>query len=88
MSTAVRHKGSVRYTRSPHGAYDEIVARAVSSRSSRYFKLNTFGNVKSALTIVWMVQNGKGLKAFAEYVPGTFEAEIRDETEVWFRVRG
>jgi hypothetical protein len=80
-------RSAVRYTRSPHGAYDEIVARAVSSNSRKFYKLNTFGNANSAYSIMWMVQNGKGLKAFAAYVPGTFEAEIRDNTEVWFRVK-
>lgn len=89
MKTETRRTGVGRTrTHSPHGAYDGIVARAVSSRSNRYYRLNAFGSRKSAETIRWMVENGKGLKAFAAYAPRTFEAEIRDDKEVWFRVRG
>lgn len=65
--------------------YMDEVARAVSSRTRHFLKLNAFGTYRSASTIAWMVENGKGLLAFEEYPPGTFQAVVRDGNEVWFR---
>jgi hypothetical protein len=76
-----------KFTRVPHGFYEEVVRKAVNTISRKFLYLNEYGNERSAETIRWMVENGKGLRAFAAYAPGTFEAEIRHDTEVWFRVR-
>jgi hypothetical protein len=32
-----------------------------------------------------MVEHGKGIRAFEQYPPGTFQAIIRNNVEVWFR---
>lgn len=68
---------------SPRVKYREEVQRAI--RSGYFIKLNEFGNPNSAYTIAWMVEKGKGLLAFEEYPPGTFQAVVRHDTEVWFR---
>jgi hypothetical protein len=80
-------KTKVRRTigRAKNGHYDEIVEKVMSSRSRHFHMLNTYGNPNSAGAIVWMVEHGKGIVAFTKYPPGTFEAEIRGESEVWFR---
>lgn len=82
MTTAV----APRWNRTDPDVYTAIVERAV--RTGHWVKLNTFGNPKSAQTIVWMIENGKGLRAFKAYVPGSFKASIRNEREVWFKVDG
>ena len=71
--------------KTPHGAFADAVARAMNGANRRWRRLAEYGNPKSAGTIRWMVENGKGLRAFEAYPPGTFEAYVRNETEVWFR---
>lgn len=68
-----------------NGHYDDVVKRAYNSRSTHFHLLNTFGNERSANTIAWMVENGKGIRAFEGYPAGTFQAIIRNDVEVWFR---
>lgn len=82
MKTKVRRN----IGRAANGHYDDIVAKAVKSRSNHYRMLNTFGNPNSANAIRWMVENGRGIRAFEAYVPGTFQAIIRNDVEVWFRL--
>lgn len=65
--------------------YVDDVERAARARSRHFRRLNAFGNRNSAWTIAWMVENGRGLAAFEDYPPGTFEAVIRGGNEVWFR---
>jgi hypothetical protein len=78
-------KAMPRWNRTDPATYRERVDKAI--RSGRWVKLNVFGNPKSAATVAWMVENGKGLRAFEEYVPGSFKADIRHDTEVWFKVK-
>lgn len=68
-----------------HGEHDRQVERAFNTRSRHFRRLGVYGNSNSAQAIRWMVNNGKGIKAFRQYAPGTFEAVIRDNVEVWFR---
>lgn len=65
--------------------YREEAERAARARSGHFFKLSQFGNPRSAATIAWMVENGRGLLAFEDYAPGTFQAIVRNDREVWFR---
>lgn len=68
------------------GEYLDAVAKAVASKGNHFRFLNAYGSRKSAETIRWMVENGKGLHAFAEYAPGTFQAVVKNDVEVWFRL--
>jgi hypothetical protein len=81
----VTAKALPRWTRTDPARYREVVDKAI--RTGRWVKLNRFGNERSAATIVWMIENGKGIRAFEAYVPGSFEAAIRSDTEVWFKVK-
>lgn len=69
-----------------HGEYARAVEKAVQSKSNHFRLLNIYGGPGSAQTIRWMVENGKGLRAFEQYAPGTFQAIIRNNVEVWFRL--
>lgn len=74
--------------KTPHGEHDKTVARAVKSRSRRWYKLAEYNGTNSAQAIRWMVRNGKGIRAFEQYPPGTFDAKIEGTpsgVEVWFR---
>jgi hypothetical protein len=73
-------------TNARHGEYARAIERAVESKSNHFRLLNVYGNPNSAQTIRWMVENGKGLRAFEQYAPGTFQAVIRNDVEVWFRL--
>lgn len=79
MDTKTRRKAR-------NGAYAAVIEKAIASPSNAFRLLNIYGNPKSAATIVWMVENGKGLHAFEEYAPGTFQAVVRNDVEVWFRL--
>lgn len=69
-----------------HGEYAAAIEKAVNSRSNAFRLLNVYGNPNSAQTIRWMVENGKGLRAFEQWAPGSFQAVIRNDVEVWFRL--
>lgn len=68
----------------PRTLYVSKADKAAGSKSRRWVMLAEFGTLRSAATIAWMVRNSKGLRAFEEYPPGTFETDVRD-AEVWFR---
>lgn len=71
--------------KTPHGQHDKAVERVMNRRVRRWTLLGTYGGGASAGSISWMVRHGKGIKAFEAYPAGTFEADIRNGNEVWFR---
>jgi hypothetical protein len=65
--------------------YTAEVQSAYEAKSRQWRKLSTYGNYRSAQTTAYMVRHGRTLTAFEQYPPGTFEAKVRNEREVWFR---
>jgi hypothetical protein len=63
----VTAKALPRWTRTDPARYREVVDKAI--RTGRWVKLNRFGNERSAATIVWMIENGKGIRAFEAFEP-------------------
>lgn len=70
---------------SPIVKYTDTAERAARARSAKFRKLGRYGNRNSAYAIKWMVEHGTGLRAFEHWPPGTFEASVRNDREVWFR---
>jgi hypothetical protein len=65
--------------------YYGLVEKAISRRDYHWTTLRTYSNYSTAKTIKWMVEHGRGIKVFADYVPGTFEARVVSGSTVQFR---
>lgn len=68
----------------PRTLYVAKAESAATTRARRWVLLAEFGTARSAATIAWMIRNSKGLRAFEEYPPDTFETDVRGN-QVWFR---
>lgn len=65
--------------------YLGLVEKANNRRDYRWTTLGTYANRNTATTIKWMVEHGKGIKAFESAQPGTYEGRIIDQSTVQFR---
>lgn len=56
--------------------YKVQALRAFRTRARQWFTVGTYRNRNTATTIAYMIRKGKGLKAFEDYPPDTFETRI------------